>query len=60
MPPSVLRVVVRRVVPARLHECPKVLNSTEGAHMKNMSAFEADEHLQELTPPPSAEVESAG
>ena len=37
-----------------------VLNSTEGAHLKNMSTFEADEHLQELTPLPSAEVESAG
>ena len=38
----------------------KVLNSTEGAHIKNMSTFEADEHLRELTPLPSAEVESAG
>ena len=26
--------------------CPKVLNSTEGAHIKNMSTFETDEHLQ--------------
>jgi hypothetical protein len=24
---------------------PKVLNSTEDAHIKNMSTFEADEHL---------------
>ena len=38
----------------------KVLNSTEGAHLKYMSPFEADEHLRELTPLPSAEVESAG
>ena len=37
-----------------------VLNSTEGAHLKNMSTFEADEHLQALTPLPSADVESAG
>jgi hypothetical protein len=37
-----------------------VLNSTEGAHIKDMSAFEADEHLREPMPPPSAEVESAG
>ena len=37
-----------------------VLNSTEGAHIKNMSTFEADEHLQALTLLPSAEVESAG
>jgi hypothetical protein len=28
----------------------KVLNSTEGAHIENMSTFEADEHLQPLTP----------
>jgi hypothetical protein len=28
----------------------KVLNSTEGAHIENMSTFEADEHLQALTP----------
>ena len=38
----------------------KVLNSTEGAHLKYMSPFEPDEHLRELTPLPSAEVESAG
>ena len=38
----------------------KVLNPTEGAHLKNMSTFETDEHLRELTPLPSAEVESAG
>ena len=37
-----------------------VLNYTEGAHLENMSTFEADEHFQELTPLPSAEVESAG
>ena len=37
-----------------------VLNSTEGAHIKDMSTFEADEHLRELTSLPSAEVESAG
>ena len=24
----------------------KVLNSTEGAHLKNMSTFETDEHLR--------------
>ncbi len=40
--------------------CPKVLNSTEGAHIQNMSTFETDEHLQALTPLTSAEVESAG
>jgi hypothetical protein len=27
----------------------KVLNSTEGAHLKKMSTFETDEHLRELT-----------
>jgi hypothetical protein len=27
---------------------PKVLNSTEDAHTKSMSTFEADEHLQEM------------
>ena len=37
-----------------------VLTSTEGAHIKNMSTSEADEHLRELTPLPSAEVEGAG
>ena len=37
-----------------------VLNSTEGAHIKDMSIFETNEHLQELTPLPSAEVEGAG
>ncbi len=37
-----------------------MLNATEGAHLKNMSTFEADEYLQELTPLPSAEVEGAG
>jgi hypothetical protein len=26
----------------------KVLNSTEGAHLINMSTFEAHEHLQEM------------
>jgi hypothetical protein len=31
----------------------KVLNSTEGAHLKYMSPFETDEHLQELTPLPA-------
>jgi TPR repeat protein len=38
----------------------KVLNSTEGAHLENMSTFEADEHLRAPTPPPNANVESAG
>jgi len=28
----------------------KVLNSTEDAHTKSMSTFEADEHLRMLTP----------
>jgi hypothetical protein len=28
----------------------KVLNSTEGAHLKTMSNFTSDEHLQALTP----------
>jgi len=28
--------------------------------MKNVSTFEADEHLQALTPSPNAEVEGAG
>jgi hypothetical protein len=28
----------------------KVLNSTEGTHIENMSTFEADQHLQALTP----------
>jgi hypothetical protein len=29
---------------------PKVLNSTEDVHTKNMSTFETDEHLRALTP----------
>ncbi len=37
-----------------------VLNSTEGAHIKNMSTFEADEHLRAPTPLPDADVEGAG
>jgi len=32
--------------PAHRSKCPKVLNSPEDAHLKSMSAFEADEHLQ--------------
>ncbi len=36
-----------------------MLNSTEDAHLKNVSTFEADEHLQALMPLPNAEVESA-
>jgi hypothetical protein len=27
------------------NECAKVLNSTEGAHIKNVSTFETGEHL---------------
>jgi hypothetical protein len=34
-------------------QLPKVLNFAEDAHQKNMSTFEADEHLQ-ATPPLSA------
>ena len=30
----------------------KVLNSTEGAHVKDMSTFEIDEHLRRMTPLP--------
>ena len=37
---------------------PKVLNPTEGAHIRNMSIFEADEHLR-ATPSPNAEVACA-
>ena len=33
-------------------QLPKVLNSSEDAHTKGMSTFEADEHLQALTPSP--------
>ena len=29
----------------------KVLNSTEDAHIKDMSTFEIDEHLQATVPP---------
>jgi hypothetical protein len=29
---------------------PKVLNSTEDVHTKNMSTFETDEYLRALTP----------
>ena len=31
-------------------ELPKVLSTTEDAHLKGMSTFEADEHLQALMP----------
>ena len=33
-------------------EIAKVLNSSEDAHIKTMSTFETDEHLQALTPVP--------
>ena len=39
---------------------PKVLNTTEDAHIKSMSTFETDEHRQALTLSPNAEVERAG
>jgi hypothetical protein len=38
----------------------KVLNSTEGAHIKNMSAFETDGHLQALTPSQYSTLEEGG
>ena len=34
-------------------EIAKVLNSTEDAHIKDMSTFETEEHLQALTPSPT-------
>jgi hypothetical protein len=35
---------------SRLFSLPKVLNSTEDAHMESMGTFQADEHLQAPTP----------
>jgi hypothetical protein len=43
-----------RTTAGEVHECPKVLNSSEDAHTKTMSTFEADEHLQGWDASPSS------
>jgi hypothetical protein len=49
----------RRATLAEISEVPKVLNSSEDAHIKSMSTFETDEHLRRwhtLSRPPAVSV----